>query len=60
MGQNTPEYQAEYRARNPEYMRRQRQRQSARTAAVKRLTERHAEEFRALFAKELERYGLQP
>lgn len=60
MSSNPPSYQAEYRARNPEYMARQRQRQTARSDALKALREKHQKEFDQLFATELAKYGLRP
>jgi NAD(P)H-hydrate repair Nnr-like enzyme with NAD(P)H-hydrate dehydratase domain len=60
MGSNSPEYQLEYRARNPDYMARQRQRQAARTAATRTLVTKHDKEFQRLFAEELAKYNLTP
>ena len=60
MGTNSPTYQAQYRAENPDYVRIQKQRASARTAAMRRLREKYADDFTSLFAEELKRYGLKP
>ena len=59
MGANTPEYMAQYRAENPGYVNVQAQRQAARHAAARRLREQHPEQYRALLAEELARYGIE-
>jgi hypothetical protein len=60
MGANSPEYQAQYRAENPDYVNTQRKRAQARTAALRTLRERHETEYRELLKKELKRYRLAP
>lgn len=60
MGKNAPEYQAEYRARNPEYVIIQGKRQMARTRAMRRLREKYPDVFAEFFRQELAKYNLKP
>lgn len=60
MGTNSPEYQAEYRARNPDYVNVQRERAQARSAALKRLREAHPGDYLAFLSAELQKRGLEP
>lgn len=58
MGRMTREYQAQYRAENPDYVNRQAKRATARREALRMLAEKHPHEFEALFQERLKHYGV--
>lgn len=53
MPTSDPDYQANYRRENPEYVARQNKRQKARNAAMRRLANKFQREFHELFTEEL-------
>ena len=60
MGKNSPAYQAQYRAENPEYVEAQRERAKARSAAARRLKEAYPKQYATFLKEELLKLKLNP